>query len=59
MQPAKTTKIRMKSVFRYRHDLELKKTIFISINGLFSLINIIKTESNNLLCNHTQRNHGA
>ena len=40
-------------VFRYKHDLKSKKTIFVSINSLFSLINMIKTESNNSLSNHT------
>ena len=38
-------------VFRYKHDLKSKKTIFVRINSLFSLINIIKTESNNFLSN--------
>ena len=33
--------------FDYKHDLKSKKTIFVGINGLLSLINIIKTESNN------------
>ena len=42
-----------KCAFCYKHDLKSKKTIFVGINSLFSLINIIKTESNNLLSNHT------
>ena len=45
-------------VFRYKHNLKSNKTMFVGINGLFSLINIIKTESNNLLSNHTYCNHG-
>ena len=40
-------------VFCSKHDLKSKNTIFVGINGLFSVINIIKTESNNLLSNHT------
>ena len=40
-------------VFCYKYNLKSKKTIFVSINGLFPLINIIKMESNNLLSNHT------
>ena len=53
MQLAKTTKIRMKSVFSLQTQLKSKKTIFVGIDGLFSLIKIIETESNNLLSNHT------
>ena len=41
------------NAFRYKHDLKSKETILVRINGLFLLINIIKTESNNLLSNHT------
>ena len=44
--------IQMKSVFCYKQDLKSKKTMFVSVNSLFSLINVIKTESNNLLSNH-------
>ena len=45
----------MKSVFffRYKHDLKSKKSIFVGINDLLSVINIIKTKSNNLLSNNT------
>ena len=47
----------MKSVFRDKHDVKSKKTMFVGFGGFFSLINIIKTESNNLLSNHTYCNH--
>ena len=40
-------------VFRYKHELKSKKTIFVGIYGSLSVINIIKTESNNLFSNHT------
>ena len=44
-------------VFSYKHDLKSEKTMFVGVNGLLSLINIIKTNSNNLLSNHTYRNY--
>ena len=46
-------------VCRYKNDLKSNKTMFVGVNGLFSLVNIdlIKTEYNNLLSDHTYRNH--
>ena len=54
MQLAKTKNSSEEYVFRYKHDLKSNKTIFVGSEVLFSLINIdlIKTESNNLLSNH-------
>ena len=58
MQLADYTNSNEECVFRYKHDLKSKKTIFVGMYGLFSVINIIKTESSNFLSNHTSHNHG-